>query len=156
MASPREKTAGGTRAQPVLAQRLGYLLKRVNFLYQAHQAPALESFGIDGRLLAVMTAISADGPAPQQRLVERLTVDRTTMVAIIDKLEQEQLVTREPDPHDRRAHRISLTPHGENVRRQAQAAVDQNEQQFLRDLSAREQQQLRRLLQKVSETATTR
>jgi DNA-binding MarR family transcriptional regulator len=136
-------------ASPVLGARLGYLLKRAYAGYLAIQAPALAPFGIDGRLLAVLSVIEAEGPSLQRRLVERLNVDRTTMVAIIDRLEQGGLLTRESDPQDRRAHLVSITRDGERIRREAQAAADEAEKRFLDGLSAPERRQLRRLLQAV-------
>lgn len=140
---------GRATAPSALSARLGYLLKRAYAGYLAVQAPALQPFGIDGRLLAVLSVVEAEGPSLQQRLVERLNVDRTTMVAIVDRLEQGGLLTRERDPQDRRAHLVSITRDGERIRREAQAAADEAEKRFLDGLSAPEQRQLRRLLQAV-------
>jgi DNA-binding MarR family transcriptional regulator len=133
-----------------LRSLLGFLLKRAHNDHQAIQAPALESHEIDGRFLAVLTVVSELGPAPQQRLVELLNVDRTTMVALVDKLEQKGLVSRNPDPHDRRAYLISITRRGKQIRRRAQAAADDAEREFLRNLSEAERQQFLSLLQKLT------
>lgn len=133
-----------------LRSLLGFLLKRAHNDHQAIQAPALESHEIDGRFLAVLTVVSEFGPAPQQRLVEMLNVDRTTMVVLVDKLEQKGLVSRNPNPHDRRAHLITITRRGKQIRRRAQAAADDAEREFLRNLSEAEREQFVSLLQKLT------
>src|SRR5207248_1737728 len=99
-------------APAALTERLGYLLKHAYHRYQASQGPALEPLELDGRLLAVLTLLDAEGPALQQRLSERLQVDRTTMVALVDALEDRGFVTRQRDPADRRGQRVGATTKG--------------------------------------------
>ena len=45
-----------------------------------------------------------------------------TITEIIDGLERDKLVKREPDPSDRRAKRLSLTSLGENAAKRAETA----------------------------------
>ena len=47
-------------------------------------------------------------------LAEHAGVTRATMTGLIDTLERDGLVTRTPDPTDRRMMSVSLTPHGVN------------------------------------------
>lgn len=131
---------------PALAERLGYLLKHAYLGYQSSQGKALAPLELDGRLLAVLTLLDAEGPALQQRLSERLQVDRTTMVALIDALERAGLVRRQRDPDDRRGQRVSTTTKGAKVLGRAHRAVRVAEQEFLDGLSDAEQLEFRRLL----------
>lgn len=133
-----------------VAERLGYLLKHTHEAYRALQAPALAPLELDGRLLAVLALVDAVGPALQQRLAERLGVDRTTMVALIDALEECGLVARGRDPVDRRGYRIAITRKGTTVLAEAMTAVDAAEQSFLTRLSDTERRQFRRLLAKLA------
>jgi DNA-binding MarR family transcriptional regulator len=50
---------------------------------------------------------SERGSLSQQAIGERLRIDRTTMVALIDDLERGGYVKRERNPHDRRAYVIT-------------------------------------------------
>lgn len=134
---------------PALAERLGFLLKHAYVRYQSSQGPALAPLELDGRLLAVLMLVDAEGPALQQRLSERLQVDRTTMVALVDALERGGLVQRRRDPDDRRGQRVSLTTKGAKVLGRAERAVGVAEQEFLEGLSKREQREFRRLLSKL-------
>jgi DNA-binding MarR family transcriptional regulator len=132
-----------------LTERLGFLLKHAYAGYQTIQRSALEPLSLDGRRLAVLTLVDAEGPALQQRLAERLGVDRTTMVALVDALEAPGLVRRRRDPADRRGQQVTITRRGVALLQRANQAVDAVEETFLAGLSELDQRQLRRLLGRV-------
>lgn len=133
-----------------LASRLGFLLKHAQLRYQAIQAPALAPLDLDGRLLAALALVGAEGPALQARLAERLQVDRTTMVALVDRLEQTGLVERHRDPTDRRGYHVNITTTGSTTLQHALDAVQTVERDFLSALSKPEQHQFRALLARVA------
>ncbi len=108
-------------------------------------AEALAPFDIQGRDLGVLLVIDRFEPASQQQVAQRLGVDRTTMVAIIDALEAKGIIARRPDAEDRRRNVVELTPAGQNILRQATAASDAAEAELLASLSPEEGEQLRDL-----------
>jgi DNA-binding MarR family transcriptional regulator len=134
------------RAPAAVGESLGYLLKHVHQRYHAIQQPALARLGLDGRLVAALATAGSEGPALQQRLAERLGVDRTTMVALIDGLEERGLVRRQRDPADRRGQQVLLTAKGRKLVPRAMEAVAQAEDDLLAGLSSRDQREFRRLL----------
>ena len=93
--------------------------------------------------------LEAEGPTSQQRLAERIGVDRTTMVALIDALEKKQLVIRHRDPCNRRAYVLEVTAAGHKKLRHALKAVQLAEQEALAPLSAMESATLTRALQRL-------
>jgi DNA-binding MarR family transcriptional regulator len=119
-----------------LARRLGYLLKHAQQRLMQASAPAMAPFGIDGRELAVLTVLGADMPLSQQEAAEQLGIDRTTMVAHVDALEDKGLVERRRSPEDRRKNIVGLTPAGQQCLRQAGQARDKVEREFLAPLGA--------------------
>jgi DNA-binding MarR family transcriptional regulator len=129
-----------------LADRLGYLLKHAQQRLVQASAPAMAPFGIDGRELAVLTVLAAGAPLSQQQAADRLGVDRTTMVALVDELEASGLVLRRQDPDDRRRNAIELTPAGEDTLRSAMRSVAAAEREFLSPLPAGDAEQFRRSL----------
>lgn len=133
-----------------LAERLGFLLKHAYQTYQSIQLPALAPIGLDGRLLAVLLVVQAEGPSLQQRLSERMGVDRTTMVALVDILEQTGFVERRRDAGDRRGYQINITGKGAALLRKATNVIHEVEQDFLAPLSPREQRQFRTLVTKLA------
>ncbi len=96
--------------------------------------PALLPYGIDGRELAVLAVLGAAVPLSQQQAADQLGVDRTTMVALVDVLEDKGLVTRRRSPDDRRKNIVALTDAGRRCLKGAGAARDEAEREFLAPL----------------------
>lgn len=126
--------------------RLGYMLKHAFVRLAELTDTALEPHGIDGRDLAVLTVVGEDGPLSQQDVVRELDVDRTTMVVLIDDLEDRGLVHRRPHPDDRRKNIVELTDHGRAIVDAATPVSDATERRFLAELSDTDVQQLRTVL----------
>jgi DNA-binding MarR family transcriptional regulator len=116
-------------------KRLGYLLKHAQLKLSELTSAALEPFGLDGRELAVLSVLGSGEPASQQEAARRLAIDRTTMVAFIDTLEDKGLVARRPHAEDRRKNVVELTHDGRATLRSAGKASDEAERQFLAPLS---------------------
>ncbi len=57
-------------------------------------------------------------------LATLLHCDKTNITGLVDRLQRRDLLTREPDPDDRRMIRVHLTPEGEAVTRKFQQAID--------------------------------
>jgi len=132
-----------------LMERLSFLLKHASALLEHAIEPGLARLGISGREFAVLTLIDSEGPASQQRLAGRIGVDRTTMVALIDALEEKRLVSRRRDPSDRRAYVLEATPAGRKTLRDALKAVKLGEQQALASLASTESAALKQALQRL-------
>jgi DNA-binding MarR family transcriptional regulator len=139
--------SGDTRSQT--SRRLAYLFKHAERLMAELHVEALAPFDIHARDLGVLLVIDRFEPASQQQVAERLGVDRTTMVAIIDSLEAKGIIARRPDAEDRRRNVVELTPAGQDLLRQATAASDAAEVELLAPLSREEGEQLRDLLARV-------
>jgi DNA-binding MarR family transcriptional regulator len=130
-------------------KRLSFLLKRTSALLEATIESELDRLGVTGRQLGVLTLLDADGPASQQQLARRIGVDRTTMVALIDALEEKQLVNRHRDPSNRRAYLLEVTAAGHRRLRDALAAVETAERHVLAPLTGTESATLTRALQRL-------
>jgi len=138
---------------PGLAGRLGYLLKHAQLRLAELTASAMAPFGITGRQLAVLIAIDSQAPLSQQEVARRLGVDRTTMVLLIDELENKRLVQRRQDPGDRRKNVVALTDAGRTTLRAAASASAEAERLFLGSLSDDAATQLRHALRSVAFSA---
>ena len=136
-----------------LVDRLGYLFKHAQLRLGELTAEALAPHGVTGRELAVLIVLASRGPASQQEAAGRLGIDRTTMVAFLDDLEDRGLVTRRPGPADRRRNVVVLTPAGEDTLRRARKAGEEAERRFLAPLSGSAAEQLRRALRKLVQSA---
>lgn len=62
--------------------------------------------------------VENQGPRNPAELADAAGVTRATMTGLIDTLERDGLVRREPDPKDRRMMSVELTPEGETFLKQ--------------------------------------
>jgi len=134
----------------IVSLRLAGLLKRAQAQLLGELGPALAPFGIDGRELAVLTALSAGGPVSQQELSQALTIDRTTMVALVDAMSARGLVARGADPGDRRKNLIEATAAGRRIAGEAAMAVDEVEDRFLASVAVADRAALLRILRELT------
>jgi len=125
---------------------LGYLLKHVHERFFQLTAAALAPSGISGREAAVLREIDTPQPLAQGELARLMGIDRTTMVALIDDLQDRDLVRRRQDPDDRRKNVVELTETGRAITRQALQAAKRAEEEFLSPLSAAEAARLKQAL----------
>ncbi len=136
------------RGQPPAARGgpRGAQLKHVQLRFFELAAAALAPTGINGREAAVLRAVDNPQPLAQGEIARRMGIDRTTMVALIDDLQERGLVQRRQDPDDRRRNVVELTDAGQDITRQAARAGQQAERTFLSPLSASEAQQFKKIL----------
>lgn len=130
-----------------LAQRLGYLLKHVQLRFAEQGAKALEPLGITGRQLAVLVVLDAGEPLSQLEAAVKLGIDRTTMVALVDELEELGLVARRKDTADRRKNIVELTDAGHAALARGNDIHRDAEKEFLAPLSPVESELFLRILQ---------
>ena len=133
------------------APRLTYLLKRALVDLEDLHAKHLAPVGVSGRELAVLLLLDGRDPESQQQAAQRLGVDRTTMVGLLDGLETKGLVARRADAGDRRRNVLELTEDGQTALVRALRASDEAERQLLAELDDAESAQLRTLLTRLAQ-----
>ena len=126
--------------------RLGFLLKRAHLRYGERVNAALAPLGVDARSWVTLTLLDGGPPVSQVEVAQLLGVDRTTMVAIVDGLQDKGLVERRRSSHDRRKNLIALTEPGREVCRRGTGLVDETERQFLAPLDEPDARRLRATL----------
>jgi DNA-binding MarR family transcriptional regulator len=140
----------GNQLPPAVAERIGFLTGRLN---QTVQRMVREQgmFGdeLSGRHFGCLTVIIDEGPLSQQELGDRMRIDRTTIVSVVDELEQANLVERRRNPSDRRAYALEATAAGRQWQGSARKAVLDAERELLAPLSAPERKKLISLMQRV-------
>jgi DNA-binding MarR family transcriptional regulator len=132
-----------------MSDRLGFLLGRAHIAHREVAEAALAPLGLAPRQFGALSLLADEGPLSQQRLGERMGVDRTTMVALVDGLERGGLVERERNPDDRRAYALRATPRGRSVLERAAAEAERAEAEFLARIPAREARRLKQTLRKL-------
>lgn len=85
-------------------------------------------------------------PVRPARLAEILHVTPRAVTDVVDGLSQAGFVTVSPDPDDRRAKLVSLTPKGRTIREQARSQRNQAAEQLFGTLSDHDKSELERIL----------
>jgi len=136
-------------ALPEMMQRCtGFLLARAGLRGKELLNERLRPFGIHVRHYAVL-AMLMETPAAQVAMADRLCIDRTSMVSLLDELEAQGLVRRTTNPQDRRVHVVQITEHGQEIVRSGERCARETEAELLERLTPAEREELRRLLLKV-------
>ena len=94
-----------------------------------------------------------DGPRTPAELAEGANVTRATMTGLIDTLERDSFVKREPDPVDRRMMSVRLTAKAERFLQDFLPGHFRTTAQIMTTLSESERKSLVRLLTKISTQA---
>jgi DNA-binding MarR family transcriptional regulator len=136
--------------------RLGHLLKQAYLQFSGLTSAALEPLGITALEWAALVRFDEESLLSQAGLARLLGIDRTSMVALIDQLEQKGLVRRRRHRDDRRKNAVELTADGREVKKRAARLVDGCERQFLVALTKPDAQQLKTALHAVIEFNTQR
>lgn len=143
----------------LLPSLLGYTLRRSQeAVFGAFIAMVTAKLGpadLTPGQFGVMAIIAANPGLKQIELGGALGVDRSTIVAAVDKLEKRGLVERRAVPHDRRAHALTLTSEGQRIYKKALGLVERHEAKIAEGLSAAERATLMTLLNKVMTAAET-
>lgn len=140
-----------TETRAVLGDRFGFLFAKVHLRCARESIAQLQDagLGLSGMHVGALSVIEIAGPMSQQALGEILEKDRTTMVTVVDELEQEGLVQRRRNPADRRAYALQVTDEGRQWLERARGVLVEAEGDLLGGLDREEQEVLRGLLQRV-------
>ena len=133
-----------------LASAPGFLLSWTGRRTAAMFAKALDGLGLRPPHFGAMRMIATDPGLTQQELAERSLIDPSSMVAVVDELEELGYAERRPHPGDRRKHAIHLTADGERMLARAQAVAMETAKEMLGPLDAGEVKELTRLLRKLA------
>jgi DNA-binding MarR family transcriptional regulator len=128
-----------------------------------------EQFGVVARRLrsASMASLSAWDVTPSQmrairiltgrddglrssELAHHLHIAPRSATEVVDALEAKGLVTRSPDPGDRRATRVSLTPRGTELSQEVRRARGVETERLFERLSATDRDHLARILRRLA------
>ena len=107
----------------------------------------LETWGFD--VLAALRRAGAPHTLSPSQLMQETMVTSGTMTNRLDRLEELQLITREPDPNDGRGSLVTLTRAGMRAVDSAMEDLLENERELLRNLSAKDREVLADLLSKL-------
>jgi DNA-binding MarR family transcriptional regulator len=129
---------------------LGALFTRVSRRLIEAERPLLAARGLTMWGYILLSQL-VRGPAPTQlTLAAAIGYDKTRLIGLLDELERDGLVTRGPDPADRRARHVLLTETGRARLCDLERRLRDAEDQLLAPLEPDERDALRALLQRLA------
>ena len=123
---------------------------------QTHVESKLASVGLSmPKLAALQRLVDAGESLPLGQLAERLACVKSNVTQLVDRLEADGLVSRAPDPNDRRSRLAVLTDAGRNAYTQGIAIQQEAERDLFSSLTADEAKQFASLIGSIVGNATT-
>jgi DNA-binding MarR family transcriptional regulator len=122
-----------------------YAIAQLHRTARARVDAALGEQGLSARSYAVLVCLDEYGELSQQQAGDRVAIDRSDLVKLIDQLEALGQVERRPDFADRRRHVLSLTANGTRALREADQILERLTGEIFANISAAERKTLHRL-----------
>ena len=143
----RQQAAAGSPAlPPSMRDRVPFLLYRASQISHTLANQMLAEMTLSARQAGILTMVTELEPMTQKALGDALKIDRTTMVTLLDDLEDKGYVTRQRHPRDRRAFLVHPTDAGRAAKVAAVRILDEQQRRFLAPLTPAERRQLAALL----------
>ena len=125
---------------------LGALLARATRRLIDEERPLLAEHELSMWDYVVLSRLAAAPAETQLSLARAISYDKSRLIGLLDGLEAEGLLTREPDPGDRRAKIITLTDAGRKRHEAARRDIRRMERRLLAEVEPADAARLRELL----------
>lgn len=116
----------------------------------AAEIPVLDEHGLSMWGYSVLLALDDSPVRTQAALAESIGADKTRIIPILDELQDQGYIEREPDPDDRRVRLLTITDAGRAVKDAVQTAIQHGEERWLQTLSPDDRRTFLRVLQQLS------
>ena len=103
-------------------------------------------FDLNRRQASVLFMLHQQDSMSQKELAAKLNITAPSITSMIQKMERDQYITREPDRHDQRVMRLTLTEKGKSCIQAVKDVADRMEDIMLQGMSLEEKLLFRRLL----------
>lgn len=139
-----------TNLTPPAFRSVAFMLSSLGYAISRHFHEILDPLELEPGEFALLRAVATSDGEAQNALAERLHISPSWMVAIVDDLEQRDLLERRPHARDRRVRNLHLTAAGKKLLRQAERKAEEFDSRVTEPLSEAELDQLLDLLQRVA------
>ncbi|NQV56151.1 MAG: MarR family transcriptional regulator [Rhodospirillales bacterium] len=129
---------------------MGYHMRRAQLRIFQDFAETMRDVQITPGQFGVLALIASNPGMTQSACARAVGIERSTMVAVIDALEQRKLVERRPSPVDKRSYALVLTMGGIKLMEELRPLVRRHEDRLTAGLSGPERRQLIDLLRRLS------
>lgn len=129
-------------------EQIGYLMKTIIKKWRSTLDSRLARLGMsEARWFCLLALGRAEAPMPQGQLAEAMGITPPSLVKLLDRLEEDGWVERLPEPQDRRAKRVGLTPKAQEMVKTIEDEAHALRQEVWKGISANDRQTFLRVLQ---------
>jgi len=129
--------------------RILQALRRIIRAVDIHSYKLASQYNITGPQLACLLAVQEQGPLTSAKLAKKVYLSPSTLVGIVDRLEEKGLVRRNRDSRDRRLVYITITSVGEQLVAAAPSLLQDTLANALVELPELEQVSITKALEKL-------
>lgn len=129
-----------------LTRNTGFLVAKAHQRLWTEFGDEVRKLGMDIPCGGVLHLLAEEGPMSQQQLARRLRIDRTTMVKMVDQLEDAKMALRKDHPEDRRVYLVEITPGGRKALAALQKVAEAMEEKLFAGFTEQERMLIRRAL----------
>jgi MarR family transcriptional regulator for hemolysin len=133
----------------------GYLIHTVGRMWSKRFDQRARALGLTRAQCKALAHLSRHEGINQIGLAELLEVEPMTLVRLLDRMEESGWIERRPDPADRRARRLYLGEKAKPVLETTMQLAEETRVEALKGFSAREQDQLIEMMQRVRSNLAT-
>jgi DNA-binding MarR family transcriptional regulator len=130
---------------------LGALLSRATRRLLEEEGPLLAKNELSMWGYIVLSRLAAAPAGTQLGLAQAIGYDKSRLIGLLDGLEADGLLAREPDPDNRRAKIITLTDAGRGRYEHARRDIRRMERRLLADVAPADAARLRQVLALLSD-----
>lgn len=131
--------------QDCICFQLGRITRKITRYYR----DKISAFGLTHGQFFMLVAIFEEESLLPSQLAEKAALDRPTTTGLLDRLERDGWVERQPDSNDRRSLRIHLSSKAVKNRNSILSIFEEINSQFVNRYSKEEWRQFQSLLQKL-------
>ncbi|MBT6313219.1 MAG: MarR family transcriptional regulator [Alphaproteobacteria bacterium] len=130
-------------------RHVGFLSADISRLMRTEFDRQVSALGVTRAQWMVLARLARRPGCSQTELADMMEMERATAGRLVDRLEENGLVRREPDPTDRRVRRVFPTELATGQQDQMRAVADAIVDDALSDLNAEQRETLMTLMESV-------
>lgn len=135
------------------SKSVGRWISRIYRSGQKYFNHELQGFGIGSGQIPILNHLFQEDGIIQDRLAEKIGIDRTTLNRTIRKLEENKLIRKEENPFDKRAFLVFLTEKGYALKTQIDPILSGWTDILTNGMNSKEKEYFLELLKRASQNA---
>jgi len=135
-----------------LQDLIGYLVHRTDVKMTNYFTKKLKPFEVTPEQWSIISILSERGGSTQKELAAAIDKDQTTVARMIQSMEKKEIIQKKFNAQDKRSQNLYLTEKGHEIKKTILPVVIDAHQAVTSNLSDKEIQHLKELLNKLWDT----